>query len=100
MNGKSSKFRTMLLAAGVAMLALSLVLLFRQHLVEGFLCAFLGLSAMTVSQSDIDPGAKHDARSFLALMRGRSQVSTLGKLCDISSYFCLAAALISWLALR
>jgi hypothetical protein len=97
---KSSLFRTVLLAAGVAMLALSVVLLYRQRLVEGFLCAFLGLSAVTVFGTEIHYEAKHDTRSFIALMRGRSPVSTLGKLCDIAAYFCLAAALLSWLALR
>ena len=97
---KSPVFRSVLLATGVATLALSLVLLYRQRLAEGFLCAFLGLSAITAFETDIDHEEKHSTRSFITLMRGGSPVSTLGKLCDITSWFCLAAALISWLALR
>jgi hypothetical protein len=99
-NRKSSLFRHVLLAAGIAVLVFSFVLLFRHRLAEGFFCAFLGLSGISASETDIDHGARLDARSFATLMRGRSSISTLGKLCDITSYFCLAAALISWLALR
>ena len=99
-NYKTRAFRSVLLAAGVAFLALALVLLFRQRLAEGFLCAFLGLSSVSVFETEFNFGAKLGAGSFTTLMRGRAPISTLGKLCDITAYFCLAAALISWLALR
>jgi hypothetical protein len=34
------------------------------------------------------------------MRRDRSGISTLGSLCGITSWFCLAAALVSWVALR
>lgn len=99
-NIRGSTFRHLALALGVAGLVLGAVLLFRGHIAPGFLAAFLGLSAIGAGETDLDVTATLDSRSFGKLLRGRSQVSTPGKLCDIASYFCLAAAVISWIVLR
>jgi hypothetical protein len=97
---KASGFRHFNLAAGVGALLASGVLLYRGQLPTGFLVAFFGLSAIVMAESDIDVTKKHSLRSLGTLLSGRSYVSTLGKLCDIASWFFLAAALISWLVLR
>jgi hypothetical protein len=99
-NIKGATFRQLALALGVAGLVLSLVLLVRGHIVPGFMAAFLALSAIGVGETDLDVTSTLDSRSVGKLLRGRSPVSTLGKLCDIASYFCLAAAIISWIVLR
>jgi len=99
-NIQGSGFRHLALALGVAGLVLSAVLFHRAHLAPGFLVAFLGLSAIAAGETDLDVTATLNSRSFGKLLRGRSQVSTLGKLCDIASYFCLAAAIVSWVASR
>jgi len=89
-----------MLAAGGVAAAGAVVLLARGQLVPGFFLAFAGLSAVAVAETDIDPGARFTAASFTASMRrDRSAISTLGSLCGIASWFCLAAALISWVAL-
>ena len=93
--------RALLLTFGVAVLALCVLMFIRQRIVEGFLLAFVGLSTISLHQTDVDYETRHDAKSFMQRLRtGRSSISTLGWVCDISSYLCLAAALISWLALR
>ncbi len=97
---KASAIRHFNLAAGIGALLASGVLFHRQQVALGFLVAFFGLSAIVMAESDIDLTKKHSLKSFGVLLKGRSYVSTLGKLCDIASYFCLAAALISWLVLR
>ena len=56
--------------------------------------------AAGAGETGLDVTARLDRGSFGKLLRGRSQVSTLGKLCDIASWFCLAAAVISWIVLR
>jgi hypothetical protein len=99
-NIQGSTFRHLALSLGVAGLVLGAVLFFRGLIAPGFLAAFLGLSAIGAGETDLDVSARLDAGSFGKLLRDRSQVSTLGKLCDIASYFCLAAAVISWIALR
>ena len=99
--GKSTLTRTVLLAAGCAGLATAMVLLARQQLVAGFLVAFSALSAISLSETGIDYEARYSVRSFFQrLGAGRSYISALGRVCDAASYLCLAAALISWLALR
>lgn len=98
---RSSIVRTVLLAAGCAALIVALVLLARQQLAQGFLFAFGGLSAISVSQTDMDYTAGFNARSFINhLATGRTHISALGRICDIASYLCLAGALISWAARR
>jgi ethanolamine utilization microcompartment shell protein EutS len=97
---KTSAIRHFNLAAGVGALLASGVVLYRGQIAFGFLIAFFGLSAIVMAESDIDVTKKHTLKSFGILVKGRSSVSTLGKLCEIASYFCLAAALISWLVLR
>jgi hypothetical protein len=97
---KASAIRHSNLAAGIGGLLASGVIFHRQQFALGFLIASFGLSAIVMAESDIDVTKKHTLKSFGGLLRGRSNVSTLGKLCDITSYFCLAAALISWLMMR
>lgn len=98
---KSVVMRTVLLATGCAALATSLVMLARQHLVPGFLLAFAGLSAISLSQTDIDYETRFTTRTFASAVRtGRSHISTFGWICHITSYITLAAALLSWVALR
>src|SRR5262249_36738241 len=98
---KSAVFRIVLLAAGCAALATSFLQLLHQHLVQGFLLACGGFSAIAAFETDLDYETRHTARSFIARLRnGRAGISTLGSLCNIVSYFCLAAALISWVALQ
>jgi hypothetical protein len=97
---KAAAFRHFNLAAGIGAALASGTLFYRGQVALGFLVAAFGLSAIVMAESDIDSSSKHTFRSFGQSLRGRSNVSTLGKLCDIASYFCFAAALISWLALR
>ena len=97
---KGSTFRQLALALGAAGLLLGALLLYRAHIAAGFLAAFLALSAIGAGETGLDVTARLDRGSFGKLLRGRSQVSTLGKLCDIASWFCLAAAVISWIVLR
>jgi len=98
---QSSVFRTVLLGVGCAALVGSVMLLFQQQLVAGFLLAFAGLSAISAQQTSIDYATRYTARSFLSSMgTGRTHQSTLGMVCNIVSYFCLVAALTSWVALR
>lgn len=97
---KATAFRHFHLAAAFGALLASGVLFFRQQIALAFFVAFLGLSAITMAESQIDVMQKHTLRSFGQLLRGHSQVSTLAKMCDIASYFCLAAAIISWLVER
>jgi hypothetical protein len=96
---KSSAFRTVLLAAGVAALGISIFLFLRRRLVEAFLLAFVGLTSISVSETDLDYTTKFNAQSFGTYLSKRSDISTFGKLCEIASYFCLLAALLSWVAL-
>ena len=100
LKDKKSAFRHFNLAAGVGALLASGVLFHRGQLALGFLVDFFGLSMIVAAESEIDFFKKHTLRSFGKSLGGRSSVSTLGKLCDIASYFCLAAALISWLVLH
>ena len=97
---KASAIRHFNLAAGIGALLASAVLFHHQRVALGFLIAAFGLSSIVMAESDMDLTQKHTLKSFGGLLRGRSNVSTLGKLCDITSYFCLAAALVSWLVLR
>ena len=97
---KASSFRHGCLAAGVGASLAAGVLFYRQQIVTGFFVAYLGLSLVATAESSTDFTAEHTWRSFGKLLKGRSSISTFGKLCDITSYFCLAAALISWLVLR
>jgi hypothetical protein len=97
---KAAAFRQLNRAAGVGALLAAGVLLYRGQLPFGFVVAFFGLSAIVMAESEIDPTQQHTMRSLGRSLAGRSYVSTLGKLCDIASWFCLAAALISWFALR
>lgn len=97
---KRSAYRHMNLAAGAGALLASFVLLFRNQLPLGFLLAYFGLSAVVMAETDIDVTERHSLKSFGELLRRRTGISTLGKLCDIASWFCLLAAIISWLVLR
>jgi hypothetical protein len=98
---KSSVMRMLLLGAGCAAFAAALALLYRQHLVAGFLLAFGGLSAISLSQTDVDYEERFTARAFASSLKTRhSHISTFGWICHVTSYLSLAAALISWVALR
>jgi hypothetical protein len=99
-NTRQSRFRHISLALGVAGLVIAGLLFWRGLTVVAFVAAFLGLSSISVAETEMDATTRLGVRSFGKLLAGRSQISTLGKLCDIASYFCLAAALISWIALR
>jgi len=99
-NIKRSTFRQIMLATGVAGLLVAGLLFWREQIVPGFVAAFLGLSAIAVAETEVDVTARLSVRSLSGLLSGRSYISTLGMLCDIASYFCLAAAIISWLVLR
>lgn len=96
----SSGFRAALLAAGITVLAVSAFLLFRERITGGLLLAFAGLSAISLSETHVDYTAKMDARSFGGFLRKRSDISTLGKVCEIGSVLCLAAALLNQLVSR
>ena len=100
LKDKRSAYRHMNLAAGAGALLASVVLLFRGQLPLGFLLAYFGLSAVVMAESDIDVTERHSLKSFGELLRRRTGISTLGKLCEVASYFFLAASIISWLALR
>jgi hypothetical protein len=94
-------FRMLMLAAGCIASAAAVVLLARGQLTPGFFLAFAGLSAVAVAETEVDAGTRFTAASLAASMRrDRSGISTLGSLCGITSWFCLAAALVSWVALR
>ncbi|HTQ35677.1 MAG TPA: hypothetical protein VMH77_01465 [Steroidobacteraceae bacterium] len=97
---KLATFRRFSRAAGCGALLAAGLLLHRGQLPAGFLLAFLALSAIAVAESDIDFTAGLNRRSCASMLTARSQISTLGKLCDIAAYFCLAAAVISWVAAR
>jgi len=102
---KSSTARTPILrqacrVVGVATIVASGFLLYRQQAVRGFLLAFVGLSVIALAETAIDYQQKHTRGSLGRWIGGRSYVSTLGQLCNIAAYFCLAAALVSWFALR
>jgi hypothetical protein len=98
---KSTVMRTVLLAGGCAALAAALALLALQHVVSGFLLAFAGLSTIAMSETSINYETRFTARSFIDYLRTeRAYISALGSVCDAASYLCLAAALISWVALR
>jgi hypothetical protein len=92
--------RVSMLAAGCVGCAAAAVLLARGQLPTGFFLGFAGLSAVAVAETDIDPGARFTGRSLAGSVRGEhSPITTLGSLCGVASWFCLAAALISWVAL-
>ena len=74
--------------------------LYRQQAVQGFLLAFLGLSIIALAETAIDMRQRLTRHSLGGWLRNRSYISTLGQLCNIASFFCLAAAIISWIALR
>ncbi len=97
---RGAVFRQVLLALGVAGLVLTGVLFQRGHIAAGFLSAAISLSVIAAAETELDLTARLDLRSFGRLLAGRSYISTLGQLCDITSYFCLAAAAISWIVLR
>jgi hypothetical protein len=99
-NIKRSTFRHICLALGVAGLVISGLLVWHGQLVVAFVAAFLGLTSVSVAETDVDVTASLGIRSFGKLLAGRAHISTLGLLCDIASYFCLAAAIISWFVLR
>jgi hypothetical protein len=86
--------------AGVAGIVASGLLLYHQQLVWGFLLAFAGLSVVALAETALDYQQKLSRRSIGNWMGSRSHISTLGHMCNIASWFCLAAALISWFALR
>jgi hypothetical protein len=94
-------FRVFMLAAGCVGSAAAAVMLARGQLPAGFFLAFVGMSSIAVAETDIETGARFTVASLATSMRrDRSPVSTLGSLCGITSWFCLAAALLSWVALR
>lgn len=97
---KVAVFRQVLLALGVAALVMTGVLFQRGQLAAGFLAAAFGLSLLAAAETELDFNARLSLRSFGSFLRGRTYISTLGQLCDITSYFCLAAALICWIVLR
>ena len=98
---RSTVMRIVLLITGCAVLAAALTQLARQQLVSGFLLAFGGLSGLSLSEMDVDYETRYTIRSFFkGAATRRSPISTLGKLCSITSYFALAAAFISWVALN
>ncbi len=98
---RSTVMRMVLLTSGCAMLAAALIQLVRQQLVSGFLLAFVALSTLALSEMEVDYATRYTARTLLRNgMTRRSPISTLGKLCSITSYFALAAAFISWVALN
>jgi hypothetical protein len=99
-NIKRSTFRQICLALGTAGLLIAGMLFWRGQIVLAFVAAFLGLSSIAVAETEADVTARLGIRSFGKLLAGRAQISTLGMLCDIASYFCLAAAIISWFVLR
>lgn len=97
---KGAVFRQVLLALGVAGLVLTGVLFQRGYIAAGFLAAAISLSVIAAAETEIDVTARLDLRSFGSFLKGRTGISTLGQLCDITSYFCLAAAFICWIVLR
>ncbi len=98
---RSSVMRLIWTAVGCAALLTALVLLVRQQLAVGFLFAFVGLSVIGVGQSGLDYSTRYRAKTFITdITTTRTPISTFGKLCIMASYLCLAAAGISWLALR
>jgi hypothetical protein len=97
---KAATFRHFNLAAGVGGLVASGSLFYRGQIALAFLVAFTGLSFIAAGETDADLTTKYSIRSLPTLLTQRMYISTLGKLCDIASWFCLAAALISWLVLR
>ncbi|MEJ0099115.1 MAG: hypothetical protein WDO12_04970 [Pseudomonadota bacterium] len=98
---RSSVMRLIWTAIGCAALLIALVLLARQQLVVGFLFAFAALSVIGVGQSGLDYSTRYRAKTFIGeITRTRTPISALGKFCVMASYLCLAAAGISWLALR
>lgn len=97
---KTSTFRQISLAAGVGGLFAAALFFYREQIVGGFLLAFLGLSVIAAAETNIDFSAELSMRSFGKLLMRRSCVSTFGKVCDIMSYVCLAAAGLAWLAQR
>lgn len=100
LNNKGAVFRQVLLALGVAGLVLTGVLFQRGQIAAGFLAAAAGLSLIAAAETELDVNARLNMRSFGKLLAGRTCISMLGQMCDIASYFCLAAALISWIVLR
>jgi len=99
-HSRLSTFRLISRAAGIGALLAVILLFQRRQTAAGFMLAFLALSVIAVAESDIDFTTRLDRRSLGTLLAGRARISTLGKLCDIAAYFCLAAAVISWVALR
>ena len=85
---------------GVATIVAAGFVLYRQQAVQGFLVAFVGLSIIGLAETAVDYQQKLTRRSIGNWMGSRSNISTLGQMCNIASYFCLAAALVSWIALR
>ncbi len=66
----------------------------------GFLVAFGGLSMISVGQSGLDYNERYTAKNFMSSMSGRVPITAFGRFCSMASFLCLAAAGISWLALR
>jgi hypothetical protein len=87
-------------AAGIAATVTAGFLLYRQQLVRGFLLAFIGLTVVGLAETALDYQQKLTSRSLGTWMGRRSHISTLGQMCNIASWFCLTAALISWIALH
>lgn len=97
---KVSVARNVKLAAGIGILLAATTIFWRGQLALGFLTTGFGLSVIVMAEGEFDLSKKHDLKSFWQMLRSRTEVSTLGKLCDITAHFCYAAALISWLVLR
>ncbi len=97
---KTSGFRAVLLAVGVAVLAAAVALLYGQAPRRG-IPACLRRPECGLAVGNADPlRCPATVPVIHRVPGGRAQISTLGKLCDITAYFCLAAAFISWVAQR